>query len=144
MHATNRHRFLLLKATTDTEFQEHIGCKFLIVEDKVDDDVEVDADDSGYFSDGELSTTDLEEMDDDDFFCELETNDDMDKTVKHYETLVKPLAAPLLESILKTPTNAEEKEATDISDDVGGIKIDSTLAVKCDEGVRWWLQQLSK
>ena len=144
MHATNRHRFLLLKATTDTEFQEHIGCKFLIVEDKVDDDVEVDADDSGYFSDGELSTTDLEEMDDDHFFRELETNDDMDKIVKHYETPVKPLAAPLLESILKTPTNAEEKEATDISDDVGGIKIDSTLAVKCDEGVRWWLQQLSK
>ena len=52
----------------DTEFQDHIGRKFLIIEDKMDNDAEVDTDDSVYFSDGELSTTDLEEVDDDEFF----------------------------------------------------------------------------
>ena len=57
----------------------------------------------------------------------------MDKIVKHYETPVKPFAAPLLDSIIQTSTNAEEKEATDIHDDVGEIKIDTTLVVKCDD-----------
>ena len=68
IHATNWHRFLSRKVTMDTEFQDHIGRKFLIIEDKMDNDAEVDTDDSVYFSDGELSTTDLEEVDDDEFF----------------------------------------------------------------------------
>jgi hypothetical protein len=45
IHATNPHQFLSRKVTTDTEFQEYIGREFLIVEDKVDNDAEVDAGD---------------------------------------------------------------------------------------------------
>ena len=57
----------------------------------------------------------------------------MDKIVKHYKTPEKPLAAPLLDSIIQMLTNAEEKEATDIHEDVGEINIDMTLVVVCDD-----------
>ena len=143
MHATNPTRFLSRKVTTDTDFQEHIGREFLIIEDKVDNDDDVDADDSGYFSDGKLSTTDLEEVDDDEFFWELETNDILE-VVKHYKTPVKPLALPLLDvgSIIQTPTNADVKEATDIHDDVGAINIEWHRQWNMMTGVLLLLQQL--
>ncbi len=99
------------------------------------DEDDANKDDSGYFSDGELSTTDLEEVDDDEFFRELETNDDME-VIKHYETPVKPVDLPLLDigSIILTPTNTDVKEATDSHDNVGDINIDMTSAVNDDHG----------
>ena len=90
----------------------------------MDNDPEVDADDSGYFSDGELSTTDLEEVDDDEFFQDFEMNDSVE-VIKHYETPVKPLALPQPDvgSSIEAPTNADVKVVTDSHDDVGDIKV---------------------
>ena len=77
--------------------------------------------------------TNLEEVDDDDFFQELETNDNME-VIKHYKTPVKPLDLPLLDvgSIIQMPTNTDVKEATESHDNVGDINIDMTLAVNHD------------
>ena len=77
----------------------------------MDNDAEVDADDSGYFSDGELSTTDLEEVDDDEFFRELESNDGIAKILKRYEIPVKAAAEQHVDNIDLGPTNSEEKDA---------------------------------
>ncbi len=61
-----------IQATTDTDYHEHIGREFIVNDDEVHENCDDNDDDSGYFSDGELSSTDLEEVDDDNFFRALE------------------------------------------------------------------------
>ena len=60
-------------------------------------------------------------------------NDDVE-VIKHYKTPVKPSALPQLDvqSNIQPPTKAHVKVGTDSHDNVGDMKIETTLAVKHD------------